>query len=206
MSTKAVTIRLLAALTLAGTAALAFTPRPALAVQVDPTKMFTLGKVTFEGNQLVSTDTLIAASGLQIGQKVNIDMVKDAFQRIVDEYTKDKVNGTITPTVESIGNKMLVTFKIANEVPVGPSKVVDPIVDHETFTGNRKVSSDKLQPAMTLKIGAPVTAAMINADMQTLAKAYHAADVAGSIAAKVTNLPGGHVDINFEITEGKPKS
>jgi outer membrane protein assembly factor BamA len=192
-----------AALVLAGAAPAVLRPAPALAASADET-MFTLDGVSFVGNQRVSTDTLNSVVGLEKGQKVNRDSIVQAFQNVQDEYKKENVGGSIQPTMKTRGTHMSVVFQISEEAPP-PAVMVQPTLDHETFTGNVKVSSELLMPALTIKPGTQVTKEMVVADMTALSKVYKGANQGAMISPKVTSLPGGHIDLNFEINENPPK-
>ncbi len=159
----------------------------------------TLSDVRFEGNKRVATDALMNVVGLTAGQTINKKDVVAAFARVVDEYKKDNVGATIQPEMITTGDKMQVVFKITED------KVsTNPILDYETFTGNWKVTSDKLDPALTMRQGGEVTRAKIEADLKRLSAIYKAQNVAVTITPKVALRPEGHVEINYEIAEGKP--
>jgi outer membrane protein assembly factor BamA len=202
MQTIAPRLLLLAASALIGAAPLALPPRPAFAANSTDSKMFTLSKVTFEGNSRVSTDTLNSVAGLSPGQKVNRQSIVDAFNNVVAEYKKENVGGSIQPEMVTKGSHMTVIFKITEEAPA-KTVVIKPVVDHETFTGNKKISSDKLAPALTIKPGSEVTRDTVVADLTALSAVYKAAGIGATITPRVTNLPGGHLDLNFEIVEHK---
>jgi outer membrane protein assembly factor BamA len=196
-------LRLLAALALAGAAPAVLRAPPALAASGD-TMMFTLDSVTFEGNQRVSTDTLNSVVGLEKGQQVNRDSIVQAFQNVTDEYKKENVGGTIQPVMKLSGKHMSVVFQISELAPAAPV-TVQPVLDHETFTGNVKISSERLAPALTIKPGTPVTKEMIIADMNALSAVYKGANQSVLITPKMTTLPEGHLDLNFELNENPPK-
>jgi outer membrane protein assembly factor BamA len=183
-------------------APLAVTATPAAASSAD-TQKFTLDSVTFEGNQRVSTDKLNAVVGLTPGQKIDRDDVVQAFNNVIAEYQKENVGGNIQPTMRQQGHHMSVVFQITEAAPA-PVTVVQPVLDHETFTGNAKVSSEKLMPALTIKPGSEVTKEMVVADRDALTKVYKAANVSVSVKPTVTNLPGGHIDLNYELVENPP--
>ncbi len=158
----------------------------------------TLSDVQFQGNKRVATQTLMGVVGLKPGQKIDKKDVVAAFARVVGEYKKDDVGATIQPVMITTGDKMEVVFKIAEE-----AVTTTPILDYETFTGNVKVTSDKLLPAMTMRHGADVTRAKIEADLKRLSAIYKAQKVDATITPKVALRPAGHVEVNFEIAEGK---
>ena len=160
----------------------------------------TLTDVQFQGNKRVSTEALMDVVGLKPGQKIDRKAVVAAFARVVDEYKKDNVGATIQPEMISTGDNMKVVFKIAEE-----AVSTNPILDYETFTGNWKVTSDKLLPALTMKQGGEVTRSEIEADLKRLTAIYKAQKVAVTITPKVAVRPEGHVEVNFEIAEGKPR-
>ncbi len=201
LSSTTARLCLLAALAGAGTATLRATP---VAAANGDSMMFTLDSVTFTGNQRVSTDKLNSVVGLTPGQKVNRDSIVQAFQNVTDEYGKENVGGTIQPKMITKGTHMQVVFDITESAPP-PVVTVQPTLDHETFTGNVKVPSAVLASALTIKPGSPVTSDMIQADLNALGAKYKGAQVGASISAKITKLPEGHVDVNFEIVEGNPK-
>ena len=177
---------------------------PAMAASKADSQMFTLDSVTFHGNARVTTEKLNSVVGLTVGDKVNRDSIVQAFQNVQDEYTKENVGGQIQPLMSTTPGHMKVTFEISEEAPAA-AIVKNPTLDHETFTGNVKVPSDKLQAALTIKPGTEVTREMVVADLTALTAVYKAAQMGVTVTPKVTNLPGGHVDLNFEIVEGNPK-
>ena len=179
-------------------------PTPAAAANSSDATMFKLDSVTFVGNQRVPTDTLETAAGLHKGDKVNRDSIVEAFQRIVAEYGKQNVGGTITPTMEVQSGRMKVVFTIA-EAAAPAAVLKDPLLDHETFTGNVKVKNEQLAAALTIKPGTGVTRDMVVADENAISAVYKAAKVAALIQPKATNTNDGHVDLNFQITENPPK-
>jgi len=197
-------LRLIAGLAVALASPLTLSPVVAGAASSSDSQKFTLDSVTFEGNQRVSTDTLNSIVGLQPGQKVDRDDVVQAFNNVVAEYKKDNVGGSIQPTMRQQGHHMSVVFQITEAAPA-PVTVVQPILDHETFTGNAKVSSEKLMPALTIKPGPPVTKEMVIADRDALSSVYKAANVGVMVKPAITNLPEGHIDLNFELDENPPK-
>jgi outer membrane protein insertion porin family len=159
----------------------------------------TLTGVAFDGNQRVPTATLLSVVGLHPGQKVDRAAVVHAFGLVADEYRRENVGATIQPEMITRGNTMQVVFEIKEE----PGPTVQPILDYETFTGNQKIGSDKLQPALTMKQGGDVTRAMIEADLKALTGIYKVERVSALITPVVSTRPQGHVEVNFEISEGK---
>jgi outer membrane protein assembly factor BamA len=158
----------------------------------------TLTDVQFQGNKRVATETLMGVVGLTPGQKIDRKDVVAAFARVVDEYKKDNVGATIQPEMITTGDNMKVVFKIAEE-----AVSTNPVLDYETFTGNLEVTSDKLAPALTMHPGSEVTRARIEADLKRLSAIYKAQKVPATITPKVAVRPAGHVEINYEIAEGK---
>jgi outer membrane protein assembly factor BamA len=204
MTTSFTRLLVLAGLAVCVAAPSTLSPQPAVAASTADAQKFTLDSVTFEGNQRVSTDTLNSIVGLQPGQKVDRDDVVQAFQNVIAEYKKENVGGSIQPSMRQQGHHMSVVFQITEAAPA-PVTVVQPILDHETFTGNVKVSTEKLVPALTIKPGTAVTKEMVIADRDALTKVYKGANVGVMVKPAITNLPEGHIDLNFELDENPPK-
>ena len=197
--------RLLTWLAIAVVSPLALAAAPARAASAADNQKFTLDSVTFEGNQRVSTDKLNSIVGLQPGQKVDRDDIVQAFQNVIAEYQKDNVGGNIQPTMRQQGHHMSVVFQITEAAPA-PVTVIHPTLDHETFTGNAKISSEKLLPALTIKPGSAVTNEQIIADRDALSNVYKAAKIGVLVKPVITKLPDNHYDVNFELVENPPAS
>lgn len=194
-------MRSLAGLTLSG---LLLATTAASAANPSDAANFKLDHVIFQGNSRVSTDTLNNIVGIAPGDMINRDKIVAAFNNVIAEYKKDNVGGSIDPvmTYPRTGH-MNVTFKITEQAPEPVTKV--PLVmDHETFTGNVKIASDRLTPALTMKTGDTVTRDQIVTDMNAVAAVYKGANMGVAINPAVTYPTPGHVDLNFEITENPP--
>ena len=196
MRIRTASLGLLATLILGCTA---MTPHGALAANGD-SKMFTLGELTFKGNQRVPTDKLNSVSGLTPGDKVNRDAVVAAFANVQAEYQKENVGGTIQPSMAVHGGTMDVTFDIKEDAPE-VAKTIPLVLDHETVTGNVKVKSPQLVGALTLKPGDVVDTAHVKADLDALTAVYKGANLGALITPKVSYPSKGHVDLNFEVVE-----
>ena len=197
MRPTAASLRLLGLLALGAPAALAANPG-------DSSK-FTLDHVYFKGNSRVTTDTLMGVVQMQPGQKVDRDAIVNDFNNVIAEYKKEDVGGSINPTMTyPRPGHINVTFEVTEAAPE-VAKVVEPVLDHETFTGNQKVGNAQLTPALTMKPGQDVTKDLVVADMTALSKVYKGANKSVMITPKVTNTTTGHIDLNFEINENPPK-
>lgn len=177
----------------------------ALAASPQDTANFKLDHVVFQGNSRVSTDTLNSIVGVAPGDTINRDKVVEAFNNVIAEYKKDDVGGSIDPVMSfPHPGHMNLTFKITEQAAPAPAKHVPLVMDHETVTGNVKVSSDRLASALTLKTGDTVTTQQLIADRDAIAAVYKGAKMGVAINPNVTYPTPGHVDVNFEITENPP--
>lgn len=183
---------------LLATAPLAHAAPTAVPAEDAPLKLKALA---VSGNAIVPTDELMAAIPFHTGDTVTRAEIAQGADDVGGVYKKHNVGAELGTRATYLGNTVKVTYVISNESAAPPPTKAQLIVDSVSITGNKQVPSDKLNAAIKLHAGAPVTNEDLSADVKAIQQVYKDADVGMSLQPDVTYPQPGHVVIVYKITE-----
>ena len=142
--------------------------------------------VEVEGNQRIAVDTIRSHLLFAPGQSYDAARANQSMRALFATGQFSDVR------IEQVGSKVVV-------------KVVEnPIVGTISLKGNSELSTDKLEPALQLKKGAPYSRAKAQADANILRDLYRRQGYyRASVEPTATPNSDGRVDLAFVINEGE---
>ncbi len=141
--------------------------------------------IKVEGNQRITIDTIQARLLLRAGQPYDRARADQSVKALF--ATGQFADVSIMQTGSTVVVKV----------------VENPIVGNITLKGNSELGTDKLEPALKLKKGAPYTRAKAQADANALRDLYRRQGYYRvSVEPAVTSSSDGRVDLDFVISEG----
>ena len=169
------------------------------------TGSYTLGKVTFVGNDQVPTSDLQAALPVQPGEKIDDAGMQQETDAVEQVYRKHNVGASlrIRKTIKPREVAEL-TYTFTEQAPVAPTVThVGITADHVGVTGNSKISTVNILSAANLKPGDTLTNEKIAAAQAAILALYKKANIGATINTGWTNTTPQHVDLLFTIVEKK---
>ncbi|MBE7212193.1 MAG: hypothetical protein INR65_14320 [Gluconacetobacter diazotrophicus] len=165
---------------------------------------YTLGKVTFSGNEKVSTDELMAALPYQPGSKVDQAALQADINAVSAAYGKHNVGAKISAQMKVLQHtKAIVAITVEEQAPVAPVvRHVGNVADAVTVQGNKKVSTADILAASRIQPGGPVTNESLSAAQAAIIALYKQKNIGVSVQTNFANASEvGHVNITFVVTE-----
>jgi hypothetical protein len=101
----------------------------------------------------------------------------------------------------------LASAQVPQQPPPGPllspgmAEPAPPLIDAVSYSGNRKISTALLEKHSALKIGAPISRALISKEIKRVVAVYRKAGLDLSIAPNIQHPLAGHVTVEFQIDE-----
>lgn len=144
-----------------------------------------ISAVEVEGNQRISAETIRTHLLLAAGQPYDPARADQSVRKLFATGQFSDVR------IEERRGKLVVTV------------VENPVVASVKLEGNSTITSDKLEPQLKLKKGAPYTPAKARADARRLQDYYHKQGYNQAIVEPRTSPAGeGRVDVTLTIREG----
>lgn len=193
----------LASVTLAAAPLLGATVLVAPAMAQTATGSFTLTKITFQGNDHVSTDELETALPHKVGDTVDHAALQEDANAVSAVYQKHNIGAGITQRMTSLHNKAQITYIIAEKAPVAPTVThVGITADTVSVSGNSRITTANILAAASIKPGDTITNAKIQAAQTAIQGLYKKANIGSTITTDWTNgAQAQHINLVFKIVE-----
>jgi outer membrane protein assembly factor BamA len=165
----------------------------------------TLRKIEVVGLQRISSDQVILASGLQIGQVVDGNMMDAA----ADKLMRSGWFRSVSYRVRTADSDMTVIFEVeekpSNTSAAAAATTTGDVLGQVQWTGNQALSSQELSTAFALSPGDPADRAKVDQGLEAVRKAYARK---GYISARVEesstrDAPNRRVSYQFVVREDK---
>jgi outer membrane protein assembly factor BamA len=168
---------------------------------------YTIEHVIITGSKTVPQDKLLAAIQAHPGAHMTKDEIvadQDAILKILGDA---HVGGGIKTSIVGRGSRVDVTFAINDEGVQAPVVTkVAPKLSTQVFAGNKKIPTADLEAATGLKPGDDLSEARLQAAQAAMAELYKKKKtISVSIQGDIKPDGAGHVEIDWQITETKPK-
>ncbi len=159
-------------------------------------------KLTVTGNRQVPTATIEQAMTVSVGQKVTRADLAANFNAIVDVYRHANVGAGFKQkmTIPRPG-QVRVEYMIEEQAPLPPQAPAVLRLDQVRFEGNKKVSSDTIRSAITLKPGDVVNNDGVVASMNAILAQYKKANVGVKITPSASYPQPNHAVVDYSIVE-----
>ncbi len=177
-------------------------PASAQAPAASAGKGMKLLKVTVTGNKRVPTADIVSAMTISVGQTVRKADLQANLNAILDVYRHANVGANFKQkmTIPRPG-QVLVAYMIEEQAAPPAQAAAVLRTDKVTFEGNRQITSDAIQSAITLKPGDPVDEARVSANMQAIMALYKKANVGVQITPSATYPQPNHAIVDYRIQE-----
>ncbi len=166
-----------------------------------PMKLLRLG---FAGNKQVPTAAIKQAMTVQVGQTVTRSDLAANFDALVDVYRKANVGAGFKQrlTIPRPG-QVLVEYMISEQAPQAAPAPAALRVDKVTFEGNKKIGSEAIASAITLKPGDVVDNSKVSQNLQAIVALYKKANIGATVTPSASYPQPDHAVIDYRITEGR---
>jgi outer membrane protein assembly factor BamA len=158
----------------------------------------TLRKIEIVGLQRLSADQVIQSTGLQLGQRIDSDMIDAAL----DKLMKSGLFHTASYRVRNADNETTVIFEVVENPPGGQTRSAT--LGQVTWLNNQVFSSAELSALFGLQPGQPGSRAQIDQGLEAVRKAYAKKGyIAASIfEVKSVDVATGRTNYRFTTQEG----
>jgi outer membrane protein insertion porin family len=146
----------------------------------------TISSIIVEGNQRISTDTILSISQIEKGLSYSPSQLNSALQ-LIKKSTYFKT----------------VTIALKNNV-LKINVIENPTINSINFEGNSILQDDNLYELISSKARQTLSISKTDKDSDIIASAYaDTGRISASITSKVVELSDNRVDLIFEISEGR---
>jgi len=76
-----------------------------------------------------------------------------------------------------------------------------PLIDAVSYSGNHRISTAKLEKESVIKLGAPISRALVGDEIRRVIALYKQAGLDLSISPNIQHPAAGHVTVEFQINE-----
>jgi len=168
---------------------------------------YVIDHVNITGSKTVPEATLLAAIQAHPGARMTKEDIVADQGTILKMLGDAHVGGGIKTSMVGRGSHVDVTFAVNDEgVQASQVNKVAPKLSTQMFVGNKKIAAADLEAATGLKPGDSLTDARVQAAQAAMAELYKKKKtVSVSIQADIKQDGAGHVEIDWQITETKPK-
>ena len=159
-------------------------------------------KITVTGNHRVPTADITSAMTVHVGQTVRKADLQANLDAILDVYRHANVGAGFRQkmTIPRPG-QVLVAYMIEEQAAPPAQAAAVLRADRVTFEGNKQITSDAIQSAITLKPGEPVDEARVSANMQAIMALYKKANIGVQITPSATYPQPNHAVVDYRIQE-----
>ena len=159
-------------------------------------------KVSVTGNHRVPTADIAAAMTVHVGQTVKRADLQANLNAILDVYRRANVGAGFKQkmTIPRPG-QVLVAYMIEEQAAPPAQAATVLRADKVTFEGNKQITSEAIQSAITLKPGEPVDEAKVSANMKAIMALYKKANIGVQITPGATYPQPNHAVVDYRIQE-----
>ncbi len=158
-----------------------FLALPSIAAAQD----FRFNSIQVEGNQRIETATIIAYTGIELGQTLSAGELNDAFQRVENSNVFEEVE------FDTRGNTLVIRVQ---EYPT---------INVISFEGNRRVRDEVLESVIEASPRRVFDPAVAERDANNIAAAYaQQGRIASRVTPRIIRRSDNRVDLIYEISEG----
>jgi outer membrane protein assembly factor BamA len=162
--------------------------------------------VRFEGHRSLSSDEIQEIVGIEPGDPYVRSTVETAAARVAEEYRRRGFAGVAvkTDSVTSPGQLGTDGADVPVSIQVNVTEGIRSVVGDIVFHGNRAVSAETLQSALTLRPGEPYYAPRLAADLDAVVLQYLNRGYQSANADAKVDFSGdrSRVNLTFTIVEG----
>ncbi|MEM6308077.1 MAG: POTRA domain-containing protein, partial [Pseudomonadota bacterium] len=146
---------------------------------------FQINNIRIEGNQRIETPTIVAFTGLDVGNGYTAADVNDAIQAVRASGLFETVQADLR------GSTLVLTV------------AEFPTVNAVAFEGNNRLSDDNLKRLVRIAPRRVYSASQAEQDAAVIAEAYaNQGRLSATVNPRIIRRPDNRVDVVFEIVEG----
>ena len=154
-------------------------------------RSFTLTKINFQGLKTIATDQAMAGSGLQTGQTVKVQHLKDAAQRMLDRG----IFRAARLQYKYVGDALEVTFTVEENITSLPC-----LFDNFPWFTNEEIQAAIRRDLPNFDGKATEGGEMVETIRQSLTKLLRENNIAGRVETEMAGLGAAHM---FKLEEVK---